>query len=844
MFYDKTIRLLQEINEKTENQSEDSKLPGNVYYLDDGSILCTARSDGESRFPYDADGYTLWAHSSGHIHVKSGGFNVLRPIHDDPEPAIHFFAGIKQEDGYYFPISLLGGTQQLFEPYHVKRYVVYTLSAAYYITDTDVATFAVRTDVSKRKEVRLSVGCINKKGEPLQMCLTSYIDPFLREGEQDNMWSKNRLNSRYMGDGSFILSSNGGGCKYAALVVNRKVSDVDVEKTYHTTSKIDFLGYTDRRVYNAECLKTGAMDTQSDYGSKRTTEIAGEIIHVTVNDKARIDYVLPFSSVSKETEQLVHQNLDVTAIDKEIQEKLSAEQNRIGNLNIQFSDWNSEKINANVLNKFLKNVQKQVDMCAMGKSYVEYKLGTRDVFQQLEQALIWDSAQAREKMLRAISYIDPSGRAPRQFSIVDDPDVMPQMDLREFVDQGNWILSCFYSYLAWTNDLSILNEDCGYYEIIGNNAVKRSEMTDSALTHLIRIADYLESKLDKEGTGCLRILFGDWNDAIDGLGRTTDVSKDFGSGVSVMASLHYYQNLHELSQILKAVGGYEEQIRHYEEVRRQLSKSIVKHVIVENETGEKRLIHGWGDKKSYLVGSFCDSDGKSRISFAPNAFWVSSGLIYETQELKEVILHAIHSLDSRFGLKTLIPAFSKDSPGVGRIANTTPGTAENDCAYCHASMFSVMALFLLGDAEFAWKQLEKTMPISHKYISKSPFVMSNSYLDNSEEGFDGESAIDWYTGSGTVLIKNFVRYGLGIQPVLDGLVIQMPSKMPCNEVQAEVTIKGCRVYIIYKNQEQGRRNIYFNGKELNVEYDELMETWKAFIPNNELQKEVKILVND
>ena len=844
MLYNTMTVLLNEINEKLNQQLRDNKLPGNVYYLDDGSVLCTARSDGESRFPYDVDGYTLWAHSGGHIHVKSGGFNVFRPIHDDPEPAVNFFAGIKQEDGTYFPISLLGGTQQLFEPYHVKRYVVYTLSAAYYITDTDIATFMVRADVSKRKEVRFSVGCINKKTDPLSMCFTSYIDPFLREGEQDNMWSKGRLNSTYMGEGSFILSSNGGGCKYAALVVNRKVSGAEVEQTYHTTAKIDFLGYTDRRVYNAECLKTGAIEHQSNYGSKRTTDIASEIIHVVVEKDARIDYVLPFTSDANAIECLIHQEVDATVIDQEINEKLLEEKNRIGQLNIQFSDWNNGNISASVLNRFLKNVQKQVDFCAMGKSYVEYKLGTRDVFQQLEQALIWDPMQGREKMLRALSYIDPSGRAPRQFTVVEDPDVVPAMDLREFVDQGNWILSCFYSYLAWTNDFSILNEDCGYYEIVGENTVKRSELKDSALVHLIRIADYLESKLDKEGTGCLRILFGDWNDAIDGLGRTTDKDRKFGSGVSVMASLHYYQNLYELSEILKIVGGYENKILHYEKVRTQLGQSIIKHAIVENEVGEQRLIHGWGDKNSYKVGSFCDSDGMSRISFAPNAFWVSSGLIQETPELKHVILKAIHSLDSRYGLKTLTPAFAPSSPGVGRIAHTIPGTAENDCAYCHASMFSVMALFLLGDAEFAWQQLEKTMPISHDYISKSPFVMSNSYLDNPEKGLDGECAIDWYTGSGTVLIKNFVRYGLGIQPVLNGLVIQTPAQMPCNKVQAEVNIKGCKVRVMYKNESQGIRKIYMDGKELQTEYDELMDTWKTFIPNCKLHGQVEIVVID
>ncbi len=254
-------------------------------------------------------------------------------------------------------------------------------------------------------------------------------------------------------------------------------------------------------------------------------------------------------------------------------------------------------------------------------------MGIRDVFQQLEQALLWDRTQAREKMIRALSFIDPSGRAPRQFSIPEAGKVL-KMDLREFVDQGNWIISCFYSYLAWTGDYSILNETIGYYENIADRTVKLSEIKDSVLEHLLRIMNYLESNLDVEdGTGCLRILFGDWNDAIDGLGHTKDEGKKYGTGVSVMATLHFYQNLFEMSEILKSLDGYEDQVEHYLKVRENIKWGLLEHAIECNEANEKRLIHGWGDHMSYKVGSFKDSDGISRISFAPNAFWVRSGLI-------------------------------------------------------------------------------------------------------------------------------------------------------------------------------------------------------------------------
>ncbi|MCI9626588.1 MAG: hypothetical protein HFI90_07370 [Clostridia bacterium] len=44
------------------------RLSENVFYLNDGDILCLERSaGGGSRYPYEMDGLNLWAHSSGHI---------------------------------------------------------------------------------------------------------------------------------------------------------------------------------------------------------------------------------------------------------------------------------------------------------------------------------------------------------------------------------------------------------------------------------------------------------------------------------------------------------------------------------------------------------------------------------------------------------------------------------------------------------------------------------------------------------------------------------------------------------------------------------------------------------
>lgn len=833
MLIKKMEELLAKINDRLNGDCSD-KLPGNVFYLDDSEILCCDRVTGESRFPYSCDGYLMWAHSTGHIQTKDGLLNVFKPLYDNAEPSVEFFAGIENGDGTYFPISLLGAAKQLFEPFNVKRYLVYTLSAAYYVTDTDFASFVLRADMSENREMRFSFACKNKTDKPLRIAFTSYFNAILKESEYDDMWSIGGRRFKYLGNGSFVMKRG----KYV-LGIKRKVTGIKVLGSECTVSKSNFTGSPRKELTSSICLKTGKFSESLG----RYFGMAAEIMKLEIDKDGRIDFVLPLNSDSEEMKAMLAEEIDTNKIDSEIEKARVSEIDRLGNLKVNFEGLRTKnELNVNVLNNFVKSVQKQVDTCAMGRYYVEDLLGTRDVFQQLEQALIWDPKQAKEKIIRALGYIDPTGRAPRQFSVSIVPTKYPKMDLRPFIDQGNWIISCIYTYIAWTGDISILDEECGYHEFVGQPRTVLSEKKDSVLDHVTKIADYLVSNIDAD-TKCLKILFGDWNDALDGLGRTNEPGKEYGNGVSVMASLHLYQNLFELTEILKKVGKTEK-VDHYTAVREELKNGLVKHAIVENEEGKKRLIHGWGDKMSYKVGSFCDSDGVSRISFAPNAFWVSTELIKETPELKQVIIDSIHALESRFGLLTLTPCFTSETPGVGRISDTTPGTAENECVYIHAAMFSIMGLFLLGDSDYAWEQFIKVISPSQKNMTMSPFTMTNSYLDNVPLGFDGQSQNDWYTGSGTVLVKNVVRNCIGLYADINGVYVQPAFNMPVSGFDAEVLLKGVKVKVKYENNGTGKRSIYVGGKAVETVFDPLMNLEKAYLTNDMICDGIEIKITD
>ena len=381
------------------------------------------------------------------------------------------------------------------------------------------------------------------------------------------------------------------------------------------------------------------------------------------------------------------------------------------------------------------------------------------------------------------------------------------MDLRPFIDQGVWIVSTVYTYLAYTGDFSILDEVCGYYEFKGNEVLLNDEK-DSVLDHLVRIAGYLCGNLDEE-TGCLHALYGDWNDALDGLGKTDDPDQEYGTGVSVMATLQFCRNLAELAEILRKKGR-DGKADEYLRLRERIKEGLLKYAVVKNDKGERKILHGWGDKRSYLVGSFCDNDGQSRDGLTADAFWVISGALEWDPSLKNDILSAYERLDSKYGLKTFDPYFARTNDKVGRITRLPEGTAENGAVYVHATLFGIRSLFLMGEDELAFRQIYKILPPAHSFITTTPFVMPNSYIENSEKGFDGESMSDWFTGSGCVLLKTVYFDVFGIKADLDGLTISPARRMPFGKLSVSLTVKGAKLNLTLEKGED--KKIFVNRK--------------------------------
>lgn len=846
---EKILDLLKDIKSLNKKNPDEIKLPENTYYLNDNDILCLERDFGDTRYPYEMDGLNLWIHAGGHINANESNLVIFRKSSQlQQESSLDFWGGIKKGDKW-IPVSITGVTKQLLEPIPVLRYTVYSKRCAYFIAETKNVIFAVRANVTSEKQICFTASAINKTRKKQEVYICSYIDPHLRYTNIDTDWSPLGRRGVITEKGAFKIT------RYSdpedndltnICVINKNIiseNEYDVERTI---SKSAFMGEMGRCMANAKALTKGFFLKDITATNSIDMAISADVVKLCLNknEEAMVNCLIDVVHDEIEADTLLDKEFDILKIEEDIKLQEEKEKIRLTDFEISFGEFKNGEVNNVLFNRFLKNVQKQIDLCALGKNYAGDMLGVRDVFQQLTAANIWNTEDVRRKIVLCLNYIMSNGRAPRQFTVPAKEGVIPKFDIRQFIDQGLWIIETLHKYLSRTGDFKVLDEKCSYYEIIDENKAlyKKSDCVDTVLDHLLKITDYLISNID-ERTNCLKILYGDWNDAVCGLGKTEDEGKEFGTGVSVMATLQLYKLLKEMSEILSVVGGYDEKCERFEAIRKDIAEGLETYSI-QKDGNRRHILHGWGDKGSYNVGSLCDTDGATRYSINPYSFWCICEMIERDPSVKDDILKAYDVLDSKYGLMTFDKFFPEDMKGVGRIVNLTPGTAENACTYVHATTFAIMALFIIGEGERAWEQIMKILPLTHENISKTPFVMPNSYCYNEEFQMDGESMGDWYTGSGAVLMRSIFEYALGIQFEIDGVKISTPSYVPCNEITVKANIKNHNVKFIYKNTNSGERKYFVNGIEKGTEWNEISKTKVMFINNSDITDDLVIEVID
>ncbi len=847
----------------------DRRMPGGVYVLDREHVLATPRDNGDSRYPYGRDGFNFWVYASGYMHSNEGLYSHFMRADNGQEPNIAFFAGLPDGDGF-FPVPLLSVPKLIDKAAtSFERFTVLSNSAAYFITTSDDLRFVVRVFVTAAKDICFSVQATNLSGQDRSIYLSSYFNPFLRhqvfEGPEDPWFKEIQVVDPAKGAGalgSFLVRVNEDMDRTMSVsnwgIFRRSISLGPGSELSHqeaTTARMQYVGGSRSSLHTAASLAKGTFGQPQRVCTFVDNAIAGDMLHLDIpaGADARMDIIFSHTGDTARARQMVHEPINPDEIDNQLNELEKDDQDRHSSLALTVGQTDHRYIRPKVFNAFVEHLKRQVEFCALIKGYVQISpnslIGIRDVCQAIESLAAWRPQAARAKLIEALGFTEPSGRCFRQYALPSKNGQIGRMDLRPFIDQGSWVISCTVSYLKLTGKYGLLTENVGYHRILDEAAstVEPAKEQDSVLNHLFKIMQYLLDHRDHGHTGCVRALYGDWNDAMDGLGVSMDPSQTYGTGVSVMATLHVLQNCQEMIELLQTLDDdrYARHVQAYRAAANSIREGLGKYAVVSDDKGHTRILHGWGDRRSYLVGGFSDPDGAARDGLTSNAFWVLSGMLKHTPDLDWLILDAFDRLDDKYGLKTFCPSFPPNVRGVGRIGKLPPGTAENGAVYIHATAFAIMALFQMGQPKRAWKQLVKILPFTdiHENLSHSPFVMPNSYGHNPKKMIDGQNMNDWQTGSSNVVLKTLVRFVFGIEPVFDGLWIQPAGWAPFKNFNAKARVRGCDIHVICETNAPRARRFTVNGKPAEGVYDHTMQIDKLWItPQQMAQKRLEIRI--
>ena len=806
-FKEEVLRELDLINNAKFDES--NTLTNNAYFLDN-DILLKENKCGDARIPFTKDGLALWVHQNGNISLNESNFFLISEALECDNNFFAFFLGEKEGDEY-LPTSLFEVNKNIFEK-DVTRYTIFKNSYAIFILIHQNIIYALRLGLTDEKDFIYEVEVINNSKEEKDLYSSMYLNFNLMHSSKDSVETKWFREAKYDND-LFTLNTVEDVSPYehihSTYYLKRNVFGKTVKE--NTTSRGVYSNGKTSRFDNSECLLLGKFLKEKHTTRFNDFAICGDILkfHLKANESLNISYIL-----SKDLNRAKEANIS-GLFTKSLQNSINYYENE-NYLKMKFND--SDVINPNLFTKFIDRVIYQVDYCARTKNSTLTMLGIRDIFQAIEAGLIWNKEEARRKILEALNFTNINGRLPRQYSLPAEGQNYAKIDAREFIDSGLWVIDTIYQYLAYTKDESLLNEECGYINIVDSIGYIQ-EKKDTVLKHLYLIIEYLIDNIDSD-THCLKILYGDWNDAVDGLGKSLS-QKGFTNGVSVMATFQLYSSLTKIIDIIDHYDKDNEVLKSYfVKKKEEVAKGLKDNAFVKKEERSK-ILHGWGENKSFFVGSFDDVDKKERDSLTSNAFYINSDFYKFDSSYANGVIDAYHNLDSKYGLLTFKPGFEKDAAKVGRIVNLPLGTAENGAVYIHGACFAIDSLFTLGQDKFAWDEIFKIIPITHKFVSTTPFIMPNSYGYNESIEVDGESMNDWFTGSSSTLIKLLIRNVFGIKVTLDNLIIQPACYFPFKQAEIDIQILNTHVHLKHISDSSNRRVIKINGetiKDLTSEY--------------------------
>ena len=432
-------------------------------------------------------------------------------------------------------------------------------------------------------------------------------------------------------------------------------------------------------------------------------------------------------------------------------------------------------------------------------------MGFRDSCQDLLGFVHMIPERARERILDIAATQFPDGSAYHQYQPLTKKGNLAVGS--GFNDDPLWLIAGTDAYLRETGDWSILDEMVDF----DNDP----ELAQPLLEHLRRSFNYTVTHLGPHGLPL--IGRADWNDCMNlncfsenpGESFQTTGPSEGPVAESVFIAGMFVKYGKAWASILRHLGLDAE------------AESVEKSV---SEMEKTTLTAGWDgewfrrayDANGDPVGSSVCEEGQ--IFIEPQGMCVMAEIGKDTGEAEKAMKSVKERLDSKYGIVLLQPPFTRYYLNLGEISSYPPGYKENAGIFCHNNPWIVCAEAVLGHGNRAFEVYCRTAPAYIEDISEihrtEPYVYSQMIAGKDAPTF-GEAKNSWLTGTAAWTFLSISQAILGVQPTLDGLMIDpcIPSGMKGFTVNR--TYRGAKYHITVENpggKEKGVAQISVNGK--------------------------------
>jgi cellobiose phosphorylase len=418
------------------------------------------------------------------------------------------------------------------------------------------------------------------------------------------------------------------------------------------------------------------------------------------------------------------------------------------------------------------------------------KVGYRDVLQDIQSVADVEPGYTRRVLLRTLRYQAADGRAVRQYCLFPGAG----HDMRMYMDSSSWIPDCLVTYLKETGDFQLLEESVPYFDM------QRQEPDEAVRGTVYEHArQAVRSMAGATGFhGLCRIGYGDWNDALSGIGGD--------QGVSVWLScacVHAARHMADLADHLGRTADAQEM--------RDIVTTLTGRINEHAWDGEWYVyaINGQGKP----IGSRTSPEG--RIHLNVNTWALITG-VARAGGHEEQVWKSLEQLATPFGHMLLSPPYTAASRSdVGRIADQKPGMFENGSIYIHGEAFFLYALICAGRGEQCYRELVRTIPSALvQDVATGPRHQQSNFTVGPDHPNFGLQPFSNFTGS-VPWYRRVVQRILGVIPDFDALIIapQPPRRWSDYEVRKQwrgrdVRVRfrreggpGCRVVLNGRNYE-------------------------------------------